>query len=179
MSKNAADKTLLHVVLQGNATIFQWVCGWRKVIRALRPSAMWNPRRRWWSWPADTSAAMERSWCLTWTSGDMWDYSLSRLQWFWPPLNTKHLQFSVFMKWFACFGFFLQTQCDLHSLIQVMKAVFSEVPPLRMCLYPEECEYSFLFIPITLHMCRAASLLNPFVCPNFFKATDKQAVDLV
>uniref|UniRef100_A0A8C2IRF6 Zgc:123278 n=1 Tax=Cyprinus carpio TaxID=7962 RepID=A0A8C2IRF6_CYPCA len=30
------------------------------------------------------------------------------------------------------------TQCDLHSLIQVMKAVFSEVPPLRMCLYPEE-----------------------------------------
>uniref|UniRef100_A0A8C1VAF5 Tumor susceptibility 101a n=1 Tax=Cyprinus carpio TaxID=7962 RepID=A0A8C1VAF5_CYPCA len=71
------------------------------------------------------------------------------------------------------------TQCDLHSLIQVMKAVFSEVPPLRMCLYPEECEYSFLFIPITLHMCRAASLLNPFVCPNFFKATDKQAVDLV
>ncbi|XP_016370108.1 tumor susceptibility gene 101 protein [Sinocyclocheilus rhinocerous] len=30
------------------------------------------------------------------------------------------------------------TQCDLHSLIQVMKAVFSEVPPLRMRLYPED-----------------------------------------
>ncbi|XP_016097446.1 tumor susceptibility gene 101 protein-like [Sinocyclocheilus grahami] len=33
------------------------------------------------------------------------------------------------------------TQCDLHSLIQVMKAVFSEVPPLRMRLYPEDCDY--------------------------------------
>ncbi|XP_073688310.1 tumor susceptibility gene 101 protein isoform X2 [Garra rufa] len=31
------------------------------------------------------------------------------------------------------------TQCDLHSLIQVMMAVFSEVPPLRMRLYPEDC----------------------------------------
>lgn len=30
------------------------------------------------------------------------------------------------------------TQCDLHSLIQVMKAVFSEVPPLRLRLYPED-----------------------------------------
>ncbi|KTG44396.1 hypothetical protein cypCar_00049058 [Cyprinus carpio] len=30
------------------------------------------------------------------------------------------------------------TQCDLHSLIQVLKAVFSEVPPLRLRLYPED-----------------------------------------
>ncbi|XP_026095486.1 tumor susceptibility gene 101 protein [Carassius auratus] len=30
-------------------------------------------------------------------------------------------------------------QCDLHSLIQVMKVVFSEVPPLRICLYPKDC----------------------------------------
>ncbi|KAK9952563.1 hypothetical protein ABG768_018395 [Culter alburnus] len=29
-------------------------------------------------------------------------------------------------------------QCDLHSLIQVMMTVFSEVPPLRMCLDPED-----------------------------------------
>ncbi|KAI2648169.1 hypothetical protein H4Q32_018193 [Labeo rohita] len=31
------------------------------------------------------------------------------------------------------------TQCDLHSLIQVIMAMFSEVPPLRMRLYPEDC----------------------------------------
>ncbi|XP_051545827.1 tumor susceptibility gene 101 protein [Myxocyprinus asiaticus] len=30
------------------------------------------------------------------------------------------------------------TQCDLHSLIQVMMTVFSEVPPLCMCLDPED-----------------------------------------
>ncbi|KAK7117928.1 hypothetical protein R3I94_023219 [Phoxinus phoxinus] len=27
-------------------------------------------------------------------------------------------------------------QCDLHGLIQVMMTVFSEIPPLRMCLNP-------------------------------------------
>ncbi|KAL1247830.1 hypothetical protein QQF64_023206 [Cirrhinus molitorella] len=30
------------------------------------------------------------------------------------------------------------TQCDLHTLIQVMMVMFSEVPPLRMRLYPED-----------------------------------------
>ncbi|XP_043083406.1 tumor susceptibility gene 101 protein [Puntigrus tetrazona] len=30
------------------------------------------------------------------------------------------------------------TQCDLHSLIQVMRTVFSELPPLRLRLYPED-----------------------------------------
>lgn len=50
---------------------------------------------------------------------------------------TNDLQFSV------CLGVYLQPQCDLHGLIQVMMTVFSEIPPLRMCLDPEDCEYSF------------------------------------
>ncbi len=63
-------------------------------------------------------------------------------------------------------------QCDLHSLIQVMKAVFSEVPPLRLRLYPEDCEYHKLLISVW-----AASLLKPFFCPCYFEQTDEQ--DLV
>lgn len=50
---------------------------------------------------------------------------------------TNDLQFSV------CLGIYLQPQCDLHGLIQVMMTVFSEIPPLRMCLDLEDCEYSF------------------------------------
>lgn len=56
--------------------------------------------------------------------------------------KTNNLQFYLFL-WNDLFVYF-QSQCDLHSLIQVMMTVFSEVPPLRMCLNPEDCEYSFL-----------------------------------
>lgn len=93
---------------------------------------------------------------------------------FGPPQYKASTVFCIFMKWFACFGFFLQTQCDLHSLIQVMKAVFSEVPPLRMCLYPEECEYSFLFIPITLHIC--VEQLHSWI-PSYVLISSRQRIN--
>lgn len=58
--------------------------------------------------------------------------------------NTNNLQFYLFLWNYLLVLGGLQTQCDLHSLIQVIMAMFSEVPPLRMRLYPEDCEYSFL-----------------------------------
>lgn len=59
--------------------------------------------------------------------------------------KTNNFNFISFYEMiFVCLWVYLQKQCDLHSLIQVMMTVFSEVPPLRMCLDPEDCEYSFL-----------------------------------